>query len=214
MISKFFSFYRRAVAFTLAETLIVMGIIGVVAALTLPNLNSSTNNKEKIAKVKKLYSNLNDAYIRAVAVYGPLDEWESNTNITKFYNRMTESMKLSKKSGLNAVTADGTWLNFDGFSNHIYVVTVDVDGENQGKNTVGKDRFYFEVRSKQGVIPFQNPEGDSMCDTFAKILSSANRMQCGSTWIVNYDTMDYLKLDSSGKCPNGTTPTESNPTCN
>jgi len=30
----------KNLAFTLAETLIVMGIIGVVAALTLPNLNS------------------------------------------------------------------------------------------------------------------------------------------------------------------------------
>ena len=46
-------------AFTLAETLIVMGIIGVVAALTLPNLNSSTGDKEKVVKVKKIYQNLN-----------------------------------------------------------------------------------------------------------------------------------------------------------
>lgn len=30
----------KKIAFTLAETLIVMGIIGVVAALTIPNLNS------------------------------------------------------------------------------------------------------------------------------------------------------------------------------
>ena len=31
---------KKILAFTLEETLIVMGIIGVVAALTLPNLNS------------------------------------------------------------------------------------------------------------------------------------------------------------------------------
>ena len=30
---------NKYIAFTLAETLIVMGIIGVVAALTIPNLN-------------------------------------------------------------------------------------------------------------------------------------------------------------------------------
>lgn len=40
----------KKIAFTLAETLIVMGIIGVVAALTIPNLNSSTADKEKVAK--------------------------------------------------------------------------------------------------------------------------------------------------------------------
>lgn len=44
---------KKLIAFTLAETLIVMGIIGVVAALTLPNLNSSTGDKEKVVKVKK-----------------------------------------------------------------------------------------------------------------------------------------------------------------
>ncbi len=62
-------------AFTLAETLIVMGIIGVVAALTLPNLNSSTGEKEKVVKLQKIYQNINDALGRAVAVYGPIDTW-------------------------------------------------------------------------------------------------------------------------------------------
>ena len=44
---------KRFFAFTLAETLIVMGIIGIVSALTLPNLNSSTGDKENVARVKK-----------------------------------------------------------------------------------------------------------------------------------------------------------------
>ena len=95
-------------AFTLAETLIVMGIIGVVAALTLPNLNSSTGDKEKVAKVKKIYSNLEDAYGRATAVYGPFDEWFKNDTTgeqrsKRFGERMTEFMKVSKTCG----TGDG-----------------------------------------------------------------------------------------------------------
>lgn len=70
---------KRFFAFTLAETLIVMGIIGVVAALTIPNLNSSTADKEKVAKLKKVYSNLEDAVGRAEAVYGPMSIGESQT---------------------------------------------------------------------------------------------------------------------------------------
>ena len=98
----------KLVAFTLAETLIVMGIIGVVAALTLPNLNSSTGDKEKVAKVKKIYSNLEDAYGRATAVYGPFDEWFKNDTTKeqrckRFGERMTEFMKVSKTCG----TGDG-----------------------------------------------------------------------------------------------------------
>ena len=94
----------KAIAFTLAETLVVMGIIGVVAALTIPNLNQSTGNKEKVVKVKKIYSNLEDAYGRATAVYGPLDEWFGDTDnldpesaIMTFSGRIEEFLKVSKK---------------------------------------------------------------------------------------------------------------------
>ena len=69
---------KKFLAFTLAETLIVMGVIGIVAALTLPNLNSSTGDKERVAKAKKIYQNLTDAFGRAEVVYGPYEEWFIN----------------------------------------------------------------------------------------------------------------------------------------
>ena len=100
---------KKFIAFTLAETLIVMGIIGVVAALTIPNLNSSTNNMEKVTKVKKIYAELNEAHNRATAVYGPLETWFVNDicNVgsdckdvqERYYNRLTEFMKLQKDCG-------------------------------------------------------------------------------------------------------------------
>ncbi len=96
---------KKAIAFTLAETLIVMGIIGIVSALTLPNLNSSTGEKEKIAKVKKIYQNLDDALSRAHAIYGPQDEWYSGKTEAErnqiFFERVTEFMKVSKTCSPN-----------------------------------------------------------------------------------------------------------------
>ena len=94
---------KKFIAFTLAETLIVMGIIGIVSALTLPNLNSSTGEKEKVAKVKKIYQNLNDAYGRAIAVYGPIEEWFVNDStreakVKRATERITEFMKISKST--------------------------------------------------------------------------------------------------------------------
>lgn len=71
---------KKLLAFTLAETLIVMGIIGVVAALTIPNLNSSTADKEKVAKLQKVYSNLEDAIGRVEATYGPISELYNSGN--------------------------------------------------------------------------------------------------------------------------------------
>ena len=98
--------FRKALAFTLAETLIVMGIIGVVAALTIPNLNSSTADKEKVAKLKKVYSNLNDAIGRAEAVYGSMEEWKISdscsgpgTCATKPAERLADFLKISKTCG-------------------------------------------------------------------------------------------------------------------
>ncbi|MBQ3312067.1 type II secretion system protein, partial [bacterium] len=46
----------HSLAFTLAETLIVMGIIGVVAALTIPNVNKNTNHARQVTKFKKTYA--------------------------------------------------------------------------------------------------------------------------------------------------------------
>ena len=96
----------KAYAFTLAETLIVIGIIGVVAALTLPNLNHATGDKEKVTKVKKIYASLTDAIDRAQAVYGDFDTWFNDLSTgaeanERFAKRVTEFMKVSKDCGLS-----------------------------------------------------------------------------------------------------------------
>ncbi|MBP7211391.1 type II secretion system protein, partial [bacterium] len=49
-------------AFTLAEVLITLGIIGVVAALTIPTLMQRTQDREAISALKKFYSTLSSAY--------------------------------------------------------------------------------------------------------------------------------------------------------
>ena len=91
----------HSLAFTLAETLIVMGIIGVVAALTIPNVNKNTGRAEAVAKVKKIYAELNEAHNRATAVYGPLKTWFVNDNnyeqySKRYFDRLTEFLKVSK----------------------------------------------------------------------------------------------------------------------
>ena len=109
---------KKILAFTLAETLIVMGIIGVVAALTIPNLNSSTADKEKVAKLQKIYSNLQDAIGRAEATYGPIPEWnlaydngshdpegsDQVDSTRKVGERLGDFLKASKTCGMTANT--------------------------------------------------------------------------------------------------------------
>lgn len=87
---------KKTIAFTLAETLIVMGVIGIVATLTIPSLTNSTNNKDVVAKVRKAHSNLEDAYGRMIAQYGEMTEWSEALSTNSFGNRIVSSMKLTK----------------------------------------------------------------------------------------------------------------------
>ena len=61
---------KTKAAFTLAEVLITLGIIGVVAALTLPNLIANYQNKVLAARAKKAYSSISQAIKMAEAEYG------------------------------------------------------------------------------------------------------------------------------------------------
>lgn len=51
---------RRKPAFTLAEVLITLGIIGVVAAITIPTLISKYQKQEYVTKLKKTYTQTNE----------------------------------------------------------------------------------------------------------------------------------------------------------
>lgn len=61
--------------FTLAEVLITLGIIGVVASMTLPSLIQNYKEKEYTAKLKKFNSLINQAMMMATTQEGPIEDW-------------------------------------------------------------------------------------------------------------------------------------------
>ena len=66
---------RQKTAFTLAEVLITLGIIGIVAVLTLPNLIANYKNKIIAKQLQKTYSTLSQAILMAQAEYGDISQW-------------------------------------------------------------------------------------------------------------------------------------------
>lgn len=62
--------YKNKQGFTLAEVLITLGIIGVVVALTLPNLISNYQKKVTATKLKQTYSILSNAVAKEQALTG------------------------------------------------------------------------------------------------------------------------------------------------
>ena len=54
-------------AFTLSEVLVVMAIIGVVAAMTVPNLMENYHRQTYITQLRKVYSELSQAAEHAMS---------------------------------------------------------------------------------------------------------------------------------------------------
>ncbi|MCM1339900.1 MAG: type II secretion system GspH family protein, partial [Muribaculaceae bacterium] len=88
-------------AFTLAEVLITLGIIGVVAAMTIPTMMSKWREKALIAKLKESYSILNQAYKLSIEEHGDVSSWNLGTGMydknahMNFANYIKPSLKLS-----------------------------------------------------------------------------------------------------------------------
>ena len=75
----------RMTAFTLAETLITLGIIGIVAALTIPTLFANYQKRMTITRLKASYSKLTQALQAATDDYGPVEQWFLNDNDVSHY---------------------------------------------------------------------------------------------------------------------------------
>ena len=210
-----------------------MGIIGVVAALTLPNLNSSTGDKEKVAKVKKIYSNLNDAMGRAIAVYGPYATWMPSGSSSmiidvadsKEMDRLSDFLKISKSCSISDYTScvklNVIMLLNSSASARARLIIV-------GKGAVLADGTGIWLSGRQIIVDIDGPNKGSntygkdiflfqISDTGeiypkgyndltdAKILSNVVKGGTyAAAWIMQYDNADYLKTDSSGKCTNNT----------
>ena len=106
------------IAFTLAEVLITLGIIGVVAALTLPPLIKNINDKEYSTARKRVLSTIGEA-VRRQAVVGEL----------KYANNAEDYVENYLKTQLKIIkTCDNEHLNECGIET----------GENQIFNLIGQ----------------------------------------------------------------------------
>ena len=77
-LSSLFTFHpslKPKAAFTLAEVLITLGVIGVVAAMTMPSLINNYRKQQVVAQLKKSYSVLEQTIKRAEVDYGPANDW-------------------------------------------------------------------------------------------------------------------------------------------
>lgn len=73
---KFLTIKETKLAFTLAEVLITQGIIGVVAALTIPALIANYEKQATVSKLKESYAILQEAISQSVIENSDVSEWQ------------------------------------------------------------------------------------------------------------------------------------------
>ena len=95
-------------AFTLAEVLITLGIIGVVAAMTIPTLMQKYYEKQTVAKLKETYSILSQALKSASQEEGLPEEWDCNKADKESAEKGAAILKKYIKVATDCGTTDTT----------------------------------------------------------------------------------------------------------
>lgn len=122
-------------AFTLAEVLITLGIIGIVAALTMPALIQNYKNKEIETRLQKFYSLMNQAVRLSEAENGPHETWnypqtpfdtdETLVFYNKYFAKYLKSAKPIVKDGSHKLTVkmpDGTTMQIDNTTANVNLI--------------------------------------------------------------------------------------------
>lgn len=93
--------------FTLAEVLITLGIIGIVAAMTIPTLLSKYREKEIVTKLRRTQSIIAQAIRMAEDEYGTPEEWEltngnwNSASAEKIAEIIKPNLKIILDCGVN-----------------------------------------------------------------------------------------------------------------
>ena len=156
--------------FTLAEVLITLGVIGVVAALTLPSIMSNYRKQEVISRLKKFDSMMQQAIRLSEVKYGDAQYWSKSDEVLpdeegnvlknselvrahfetyikpyiKYVSYDTHAQKIDENDTdtyeLEVQISDGSTVRLHNGRCIDYVI--DINGHKK-PNTTGYDRFLF-----------------------------------------------------------------------
>ncbi|MBQ9688564.1 type II secretion system protein, partial [bacterium] len=169
----------RVSAFTLSEVLITLGIIGVVATLTIPNLMQNTRNKELVSSYLKMHTTLSNAFKETEAVNGMYVKKMDEVTFKEYFE--SHLKKLSTCEDYDVCLTDGSKFNYGTYAEGCPTgtcmeLTVDTNG-NRMPNKSGKDIFTMLVTDR-GIKAL----GESnMCET---------GLDCGAYILANHKLYD------------------------
>lgn len=194
--------------FTLAEVLITLGIIGIVAAMTMPVLIAAHRKHVVVTKLEKVYSVFNQAVRTSIVEHGDVTEWVidcGNSNDVKCtteealewfneyigkYLQITDITKRDDNKGFYVFLNDGTILDIANFIHDInfYLNKKAIENPKQGINS-----FYFRFqpvlapdldkdKNKYSVKSTFEPYAWNWDGTREGLLNPSNVMACGGRY--------------------------------
>lgn len=192
--------------FTLAEVLITLGIIGVVAALTIPTIIARYKAKVMEVQFKKAYSTLFNATEMLREQGLSLYELQSE-ELIELYAKVLKSpskcpyngqyysgicnLKLTSLTGKGAYTNiarpamqldDGTLIGIGYKRGGIFLwINVDINGPQKGPNKVGYDLQVFALRPNDKFEPLTTKSQDTRTCTFSNPNSTDAYLGYGCT---------------------------------
>ncbi|MBR1753987.1 type II secretion system protein, partial [bacterium] len=170
---------RKKCAFTLAEVLITLGIIGVVAALTIPTLISNNNKRIVETRLQKVYSVMNNAIELSEVENGDKTKWDSfgltyendeddkfvSSDAQRWFNKYLEPYLIYNnvifdKHNIFIYFPDGSLLRGSDYSWDFYPQAKDYDDyDDDNRELSGKKYFTFQLKPwsyKKGFEPFRS----------------------------------------------------------
>lgn len=165
--------------FTLAEVLVTLMIIGVIAAMTIPSLMQSTAQQEYKAAFKKAVSMLNQAVTLNYALDG---RDGSDYTGTSFFNLLTQRLNVmsSNASGYELYTADGMF--FKALSSGADATAAECNANADSPNSVGNvcSVVHVDVNGQKG--PNKETKGtNQIFDIFTVAIYPQKALPANST---------------------------------
>lgn len=198
--------------FTLAEVLITLGVIGIVAALTMPTLLQNTKKSEATAKIKKFISVINQALIRAESDYGMREDWikgemnntDSSLEFLNTYIKPYITNSTIEKGGATITTERTSTLKFPDSSQMsikvgtCYDIYYDINGK-KGPNEKGRDVFQFILCRKKGecnvnsnqVRPYYCPGNGSKYPSHEELINNCKTQGTYCTMLLQENQYEF-----------------------
>ncbi len=210
------SYRLKKCAFTLAEVLVTLGIIGVVAAMTMPVLTQNNTEKVTVTRLKKAYSILSQAYTSASSENINITEWGlgekwSQEGAKNIAEKLIPYLKVTKDCGFEkgCFPANVTYKYFDG------TTWYGIDSATRPYKLILADGTLIAIESlgTRGKVfvdinGFKGPNQDGK-DLFSFILEkntvvpfgdpegksgvTFGRNQGYTAWVIYNENMDYLR---------------------